>query len=335
VDGHPALVHPIETSLLLSSKLARLGRVVKGHAAWRPSATRAAVSGTYTAATVLNDRISQTPGVLPPCARGATGAHSDPFGGSSGRIQHDVHPVAPGFPIAHTQAVRTGTLRPQDPDANAKIEIDVAIEMRDAIKLSCDIFRPDDHDSHPALLYVYYRDRRTRDGLALIVQPLDAVERGYALITADCRGTFRPEGILQLFAARAADGYNLVEWIARQSWRDGNVGASWASGMSVTAFQTAIAAAATPESDLPHDDRRELPEPMGLYQRRVRALAAELGDDPNQQPACPHRPDAPPRARPVRARTGLAVALQGFGAEGQHRSCERSLVAAALVVPWF
>jgi uncharacterized protein len=125
---------------------------------------------------------------------------------------------------------------------NAKVEMDVEIEMRDGVKLSCDIFRPDDDQLHPALLYVYYTDRRTRDGLALMVHPLEAVERGYILVTADCRGTFRSAGVWQPFAGHASDGHDLVEWIARQSWCDGTVGAFGASGMGVTAVQTALAA---------------------------------------------------------------------------------------------
>ena len=120
------------------------------------------------------------------------------------------------------------------------IDSDVTIPMRDGVRLSCDIFRPDSRRRHPALLYVPYTDRRTRNGLALIVNPITAVERGYAVVIADCRGTFRSEGQWSPLHGQGRDGFDMVEWIAGQDWCDGAVGVYGASGMGATALQTTL-----------------------------------------------------------------------------------------------
>ena len=122
------------------------------------------------------------------------------------------------------------------------LDSDVSIPMRDGVEISCDIFRPGDEARHPALLYVPYTDRRTRNGLALIVNPLTAVERGYAVVIADCRGTFRSGGTWSPLHGQGRDGYDMVEWTATQEWNDGAVGIYGASGMGATAMQTTLAA---------------------------------------------------------------------------------------------
>ena len=41
---------------------------------------------------------------------------------------------------------------------------------------------------------------------------------------ADCRGRFNSDGVFRPYFDEANDGYDTVEWIAAQSWCDGNVG---------------------------------------------------------------------------------------------------------------
>ena len=76
----------------------------------------------------------------------------------------------------------------------------------------------------------------------VVVDPF-FVERGYALVSADMRGTGASFGWMNLFDARVRnDGKVLVDWIAAQPWSDGNVGMQGGSyeGWS----QLAVAAAA-------------------------------------------------------------------------------------------
>ncbi|KAH6629745.1 Alpha/Beta hydrolase protein [Boeremia exigua] len=61
--------------------------------------------------------------------------------------------------------------------------------------------------------------------------PADWCPRGYAVIQADARGTFNSEGDMHQFGSQEAhDGYDLIEWTAKQPWCNENVatvGNSW------------------------------------------------------------------------------------------------------------
>ena len=49
-------------------------------------------------------------------------------------------------------------------------------------------------------------------------------ERGYVVVANDVRGRYASEGTWRLIADDPQDGYEVVEWIARQEWSDGKVG---------------------------------------------------------------------------------------------------------------
>ncbi|KAH6722758.1 Alpha/Beta hydrolase protein [Leptodontidium sp. MPI-SDFR-AT-0119] len=61
--------------------------------------------------------------------------------------------------------------------------------------------------------------------------PADWCSRGYALVQADARGTFNSEGDQYVLGAQEGrDGYDLIEWVAKQPWGNTNVatvGNSW------------------------------------------------------------------------------------------------------------
>ena len=48
--------------------------------------------------------------------------------------------------------------------------------------------------------------------------------RGYVCVIQDVRGRFESEGEWYAFAREAPDGFDTVEWIAKQPWSDGKVG---------------------------------------------------------------------------------------------------------------
>jgi putative CocE/NonD family hydrolase len=123
-----------------------------------------------------------------------------------------------------------------------RVETNVAIPLRDGVKLSADVFVPDDGEAHPTLLHVPYRGRRSRSSIAQILNPFHAAERGYGLVLVDNRGTSGSEGDWEPFRKYADDGYDMVEWIATQDWCDGNVGMYGNSGMGAATALTAMAA---------------------------------------------------------------------------------------------
>jgi putative CocE/NonD family hydrolase len=140
--------------------------------------------------------------------------------------------------------------------------------MRDGVRLSVDLFRPDVDESRkfPAILIITpysnnpgYQTRGTW-----------FASRGYVVAVADSRGRFDSEGDWDPFDPRhKTDGYDLVEWLARQPWCDGRVGMMGLSYMGWTQWWTATQAppalrAIVPEV-APPDQFYNLPFQNGIY----------------------------------------------------------------------
>jgi putative CocE/NonD family hydrolase len=68
-------------------------------------------------------------------------------------------------------------------------------------------------------------------------------ERGYAVVMQDCRGRFGSEGEFTKYVNEAQDGFDTVQWIARQNWCDGRVGTM---GLSYGAHVQCALAALSP-----------------------------------------------------------------------------------------
>ncbi len=104
------------------------------------------------------------------------------------------------------------------------VEKNVWIVMRDGIRLAADIYRPA-RDGKPAagrfptLLTrtPYNKDGVSGDGRYY-------AERGYVVVANDVRGRYASEGTWRLIVDDPQDGFEVVEWIARQDWSDGKVG---------------------------------------------------------------------------------------------------------------
>ncbi len=65
------------------------------------------------------------------------------------------------------------------------------------------------------------------------------VARGYACVYQDTRGRYGSEGEDRVYADDAADGFDTLEWIARQPWCNGRVGMSGSSAGATTTFAAA------------------------------------------------------------------------------------------------
>jgi hypothetical protein len=120
-----------------------------------------------------------------------------------------------------------------------RIDRNVDMEMRDGTILRADIYRPDDKQKHPAILTRFFNKahwpRRTS-----LLDYIDAVDAGYALVTQDVRGRGASDGEWELMSSiEAQDGYDSVEWVSRQSWCDGNVGMMGFSHGGALTWQTA------------------------------------------------------------------------------------------------
>ncbi|MBI1756118.1 MAG: CocE/NonD family hydrolase [Fimbriimonas ginsengisoli] len=93
------------------------------------------------------------------------------------------------------------------------------IKMRDGIELAHDLVRPAGDGHWPTILV------RTPYGKLLAqLQGEFWAKRGYAFIAQDCRGREESAGEWDPCVREGRDGYDTIEWIAKQPWSDGKVG---------------------------------------------------------------------------------------------------------------
>jgi uncharacterized protein len=142
-------------------------------------------------------------------------------------------------------ALAVGTLSAQPQPGNISPashevleELDRSAPMRDGIELKLDLFRPKEEGKFPAILQI---TPYGKSGQAARAKRFAA--RGYAVVNVDSRGRFNSGGEWDPFTPKhKTDGYDLVEWIARQPWCSGSVGMYGLSYMGWTQWWTATQA---------------------------------------------------------------------------------------------
>jgi putative CocE/NonD family hydrolase len=76
----------------------------------------------------------------------------------------------------------------------------------------------------------------------LVKQARHYTDAGYVFVLQDVRGKGRSQGFYAAFENDIEDGYDSVEWAAKQRWSNGNVGLSGGSAMGITSNEAAMAA---------------------------------------------------------------------------------------------
>jgi uncharacterized protein len=101
-------------------------------------------------------------------------------------------------------------------------EKNVAVPMRDRVLLRADVIRPPLPGKFPTLVYrtPYGKDAAQQEYTTF----QHAVQRGYAVIIQDVRGRYHSDGEFSPYRNEGQDGYDTIEWAARQSWSNGAVG---------------------------------------------------------------------------------------------------------------
>ena len=126
------------------------------------------------------------------------------------------------------------------PEYGVKVDENVFVPARDGVGLAIDIYRPDAPGKSPALLAMspYGKSLQTFEtppqpfGKSVFEASIESgdpyfyAKRGYVYVIGDLRGTGDSEGEYQgLFSKHEGqDGADIVEWLAKQPWCDGNVG---------------------------------------------------------------------------------------------------------------
>ncbi len=141
------------------------------------------------------------------------------------------------------------------------IERDVAVPMRDGVRILVDIYRPEvAQQALPTLIawapYGKHSPRGTyerfhnnggvkhewvsRHAAFEAPDPLYWSRHGYAVINVDPRGTWNSEGKATFWSPdEAIDYYDLIEWVAAQPWSNGKVGCSGVSYLTILQWQVA------------------------------------------------------------------------------------------------
>jgi uncharacterized protein len=139
------------------------------------------------------------------------------------------------------------------------IDYDVAVPMRDGVKIYIDVYRPKREGKYPVILawspygkwnpIPYYElmgncevNRNDFSEYCTFEAP-DPVywsQNGFIVIYADIRGSWNSEGDLTLMSPKEVeDVYDLIEWAGKQSWSNGKVGMIGVSYLAITQWRVA------------------------------------------------------------------------------------------------
>ena len=138
---------------------------------------------------------------------------------------------------------------------------DVAVTMRDGIKLYIDIFYPENisasvklptlmtlspYGKHTLKTFDMFRgadvpsDSVSKHAVWEGPDPVYWTKRGYIVVNGDCRGSWSSEGNLSgLSFVEACDGYDIIGRIAEQQWSNGRVGLCGVSYLAIIQWRIA------------------------------------------------------------------------------------------------
>jgi putative CocE/NonD family hydrolase len=150
------------------------------------------------------------------------------------------------------------------PSHSVRLMKNVLIPLSDGTRLAADLFMPEpghggENGPYPAVLeYLPYRKDDFMAGTANVHRYF--AERGFASIHVDIRGTGGSEGVAadEYTPQEQRDACEVIDWLSRQPWCNGNVGMFGTSYGGFNSIQTAMHAPPALRAIVPHaatDDR--------------------------------------------------------------------------------
>jgi uncharacterized protein len=145
---------------------------------------------------------------------------------------------------------------------------DLRIPMRDGVRLAIDVYRPDGQGPFPVLYAaaLHNKDLQGPDmadvlppqpaNVPLWFGPIEAgdtrrfIANGYVHVIAQPRGSAKSEGH---YGNENTDHYDVIEWISRQPWCDGNVGMVGISGYAGEQWRAAAQGHPALKAIFPYD----------------------------------------------------------------------------------
>ncbi len=113
---------------------------------------------------------------------------------------------------------------------------EVWVPMRDGVRLSANLHRPDGAGRLPTILIRTPYDK----GTDLHANFQAFVDRGFNVVIQDVRGRYASEGVFTPLTQEPNDGEDTINWIAGQSWSDGKIGMVGGSYLGFVQWQAAV-----------------------------------------------------------------------------------------------
>ncbi|MGO9645233.1 MAG: CocE/NonD family hydrolase [Candidatus Bathyarchaeia archaeon] len=112
---------------------------------------------------------------------------------------------------------------------DVRLEFGIKQKMRDGVKLSSDLYRPDAKGKFPVILtrspYMTVEGFQKR----FSEEAKFFARHGYVFVIQDCRGKNDSEGTFHPFFDDPTDGFDTLNWCAKQEWSNGELGTIGAS----------------------------------------------------------------------------------------------------------
>ncbi|MEW1722927.1 CocE/NonD family hydrolase [Streptomyces sp. NPDC093109] len=125
----------------------------------------------------------------------------------------------------------------RDTDESGPRRFETGIPVRDGVELAADVYLPEGDGPAPAIVTI---TPYGKDSVGFATDEARFYQRhGYVFVAVDVRGRGKSQGTWVPFAHDPDDGYDVVEWVAAQSWCTGNVGMTGLSYMGWTQWAAA------------------------------------------------------------------------------------------------
>ena len=124
------------------------------------------------------------------------------------------------------------------PRNDIRVENRVPVPMRDGVTLYSDVYLPVGAGKYPVLVSrTPYSTERYPSSYAAAVY---FARRGYVFVYQDVRGRHEEEGKWEPFRDDIEDGYDTIEWAAKQPWSNGKVGMQGGSYLGHVQWRAAM-----------------------------------------------------------------------------------------------
>ena len=128
------------------------------------------------------------------------------------------------------------------------------VPMRDGVRLNATLYFTKDkprHNMPTVMIFNPYLTSSMAEGFGVVMERL--LENGYAIAIVNTRGRYFSEGTYTYMGGSGNDAYDTIDWLAKQSWSNGKVGAIGCSSSAeeqnkMNAMQNPHFAAAVPMS---------------------------------------------------------------------------------------